>query len=108
MTRRELFRQVLGTTATAMIPVGLRMPQWYGTLGQWMHHSEYGVRRLEKLKQLVEVPGSAFSTIPSTFITYNTPGFTRFTGWVGHYETAPARILGWMDQSGRVWWAKQP
>jgi hypothetical protein len=91
-----------------MIPVGLRMQQWYGTLGQWMHHSEHGVRRLEKMKMLVEVPGSAFSTIPSKFIAYRTGQLPAGERWLGHYETAHARILGWMDRTGRVWWAKQP
>lgn len=117
MTRRDLFRQVASTLAVLAVPVSMRTQVWYGTLGQWMHHSTHGVKRLERLKQLVEVPGGAFSNIPSRFVPYHRVDATgRYTWadgvksskWAGHYETAHARILGWMDNSGRVWWAKQP
>ena len=115
MTRRDLLRMVSGSLLS--IPFITRVQVWYGTLGQWMYHSEHGVRRLEKMKMLVEVPGGAFSSIPSKFVPYHrVDAVGRYTWvdgaasskWAGHYETAHARILGWMDNAGRVWWAKQP
>jgi len=110
MTRRELFRQCIGVIGAVALPLSLRVQTWYGTLGQWMYHAEHGVTRLEKMNRLVEVPGSAFSNIPSTFVRYGGFGveWGWRTRWVGHYETASHRILGWMDRSGRVWWARKP
>jgi hypothetical protein len=114
--RRDLLRMLSGSVVS--IPFLTRLSSWYGTLGQWLLHSKEGVLRLEAARRLVEIPGGALASLggpgPNTFVKYIEHARVedmykvaqRGRQWIGHWQTTHGRILGWVDATGRAWWAK--